>query len=249
MNPIRFFIPVVVLAVGILWSPSSAIAQDANAILKQVDENLMPQSVEFYRKLVNKEPDGSKKEFIFYTVKKDRDKVAMLYLSPASEKGRATLRLGDNMWLYIPNVGRPLRITSMQSVVGGVFNNADIMRLDYSVEYDATFLEQTEAQFVLDLKAKTRTVAYDRLKMWANRDPLTVTKVECYAASGTLIKTLAFKQAKDFGDGIVRPSVVETTSPLYKGFHSLMIYSQIKPRKLPNEVFTLDFIPRLGELR
>lgn len=36
------------------------------------------------------------------------------------------------MWLYIPNVGKPMRITSLQSVTGGVFNNADIMRLDYA---------------------------------------------------------------------------------------------------------------------
>jgi len=81
----------------------SANDKKADEILKKADENLMPSSFETYRKLINEEPDGSKKEFIFYSIKKDRDKVAMLYLSPASEKGRAALRLGDNMWLYIPN--------------------------------------------------------------------------------------------------------------------------------------------------
>lgn len=40
------------------------------------------------------------------------------------------------MWLYLPEVGKPIRITSMQSVVGGVFNNSDIMQLDFSAEYD-----------------------------------------------------------------------------------------------------------------
>ncbi|KAA3616713.1 MAG: outer membrane lipoprotein-sorting protein [Calditrichaeota bacterium] len=224
-------------------------AQDANNILKKVDENLLPVSYEAYRKIINEEPDGKKKEFIFYTVKKDRDKMAMLYISPASEKGRATLRLGDNMWLYIPNVGKPLRITSMQSVVGGVFNNADIMRLDYSTEYEATILEQSPEQYVLDLKAKTKTVAYDKLKMWVNKKLTTVTKVECYAASGTLIKSLEFKQIKDFGRGVVRPAVIETTSPLYKDYRSVMIYSRIKLRKFPDEVFTLDYLSRLGELR
>ena len=130
------------------------INEKGNAILKIVDEILTPGSVEFYRKLINEEPNGNKKEFIFYTVKKDRDKVAMLYLAPASDKGRATLRLGDNMWLYIPNVGKPLRITSMQSVVGGVFNNADIMRLDYSAEYDATSLEEQDTDYIIYLKQK-----------------------------------------------------------------------------------------------
>jgi len=220
-----------------------------NEILKNVDENLMPVSFESYRKLVNEEPDGSKKEFIFFTVKKGKDKVAMLYVSPASEKGRATLRLGDNMWLYIPNVGKPIRITSMQSVVGGIFNNADIMRLDYSVEYDAEILEQNTSEYILNLKAKTQTVAYDNLKMGVDKKNTMVTQVECYAASGTLIKTLEFKDIKNFGDGIMRPAVIETSSPLYKGYRSLMIYSRMKLRKFPDEVFTLDYLSRLGELR
>lgn len=221
----------------------------ANEILKKVDENLMPVSYESYRKLINEEPDGSKKEFIFFTVKKGKDKIAMLYVSPASEKGRATLRLGDNMWLYIPNVGKPIRITSMQSVVGGIFNNADIMRLDYSVEYDATILEQSLSEYILDLKAKTQTVAYDKLKMWVDKKNTMVTRVECYAASGTLIKILEFKEIKNFGDGIMRPAVIETSSPLYKGYRSLMIYSRMKLRKFADEVFTLDYLSRLGELR
>lgn len=113
---------------------STMFGQDANKLLKEVDDNLMPESYESIRKLINEEPDGSKKEFTFYTVKKGKDKVAMLYLSPASEKGRSTLRLGENMWLYIPSANKPIRITSLQSVVGGVFNNADIMQLEYSTE-------------------------------------------------------------------------------------------------------------------
>ena len=218
-------------------------------ILRKVDENLTPESFESYRKLINEEPDGSKKEFIFFTVKKGQDKMAMLYISPASERGRATLRLGDNMWLYIPNVGRPIRITSMQSVTGGVFNNSDIMRLDYSVEYTPSLLEQNKDEYILDLKAKTRTVAYDKLKMWVEKNNSMATKVECYSVSGKLIKTLEFKEIKNFGDGIMRPSVVETTSPLYKGYRSVMIYSGMKARKLQDEVFTFEFLSRLEELR
>lgn len=100
-----------------------ALAIDGNELLKKVDRNLQPESYEMYRKLINIEPNGSRKEFVLYTVKKGQDKMVALFLDPPSEKGRATLRLGDNMWLYIPNVGKPLRITSLQSVVGGIFNN------------------------------------------------------------------------------------------------------------------------------
>jgi len=248
-SKLSFFVILFSLSSFVWAQESTPVSAKGNAILKKVDEVLAPGSMEYYRKLINEEPNGDKKEFIFYSVKKDRDKVAMLYLAPASDKGRATLRIGDNMWLYIPNVGKPIRITSMQSIVGGVFNNADIMRLDYSAEYDAVILDESGKEYVLDLKAKTRTVSYDSLKMWVIKKNNIVEKVECYAASGKLIKTLDFKQVKDFGGGVVRPAVIETTSPLYKGYRSVMIYSNIKRKKFPDEVFTLDYLSRLAELR
>ena len=218
-------------------------------ILERVDRNLEPGDLEMYRKIINIEPDGKKKEFVLWFLRKDKDKVLTLFVSPASEEGRATLRLGENMWLYIPNVGKPIRITSMQSVVGGVFNNADIMRLDYGVEYDAIALSEDQGQYLLELKAKTGAVAYDRLQMWVLKKELVPTRIDCYAATGMLIKTLHFKEIKDIGDGVVRPAVMETDSPLYKGYQSVMVSANLKKRRLPDEVFTLNYLSRVKDLR
>lgn len=224
-------------------------AIDGNELLKKIDRNLNPESFEMYRKIINQEPDGSKKEFIMYSAKKGKDKVVSLFLAPASEKGRSSLRVGENMWLYIPNVGKPIRITSLQSVTGGIFNNADIMRIDYSTEYNCENVEQAEGKYILDLKAKTKAVAYDKVKMWADDKKLLPGKIECYASSGMLIKTLYFKEIKDFGDGIVRPAVTETDSPLHKGYKSIMIFAKLKKRDLADEVFTLNYMSRVGDLR
>ncbi len=226
-----------------------ALSNDGNALLKKVDRNLNPEAFEMYRKLINIEPDGTKKEFIMYSVKKGRDQIASVFLSPASEKGRATLRVGENMWLYIPNVGKPIRITSLQSVTGGIFNNADIMRLDYSAEYDCEKVDQKEDTLILHLKAKTRSVAYDRVTMWVHGKKLLPSKIECFASSGMLIKTLYFKKTTDFGGGLVRPAVIETDSPLHKGYKSVMIFAKMKQRNLPDEAFTLNFLSKVESLR
>jgi hypothetical protein len=202
-----------------------------------------------YRKIINIEPDGRKKEFVLWFLKKDRDKVVTLFVSPASEAGRTTLRLGDNMWLYIPNVAKPIRITSLQSVVGGVFNNADILRLDYAAEYMVERTEDIENEYVLHCKARTRVVAYDRLKIRVEKKRLLPIQIDCMTAAEMLIKTLTFKEVKDFGGGIIRPSVIETESPLYKGYKSVMIFANIEARELRDEVFTLTFLPQLDTLR
>ncbi len=222
---------------------------DGTDILLKVDRNLNPESYEMYRKLINVEPDGSKKEFVLYTIKKGQDKMVALFLSPASEKGRSTLRLEDNMWLYLPNVGKPIRITSLQSIVGGVFNNSDILRLDYSSEYNVETITGEAGLYQLKLKAKSGTVAYDHLEMEVDKQSLIPTEIRCYATSGILIKTLHYSKTKDFGNGLVRPSMLITDSPLQKGYKSVMLFDGIKPRKFDDETFTLNFLPKVDGLR
>jgi len=243
---IRKVLLIISLLVCLAWP---ALAVDGTKLLREIDRNLSPESYESYRKLINIEPDGKKKEFTLFTVKKGTDKVASLFLAPASEKGRSTLRLGDNMWLHIPNVGKPIRITSLQSVVGGVFNNADILQLDYAVEYDVLDVKEEGDEYLLRLKAKSKSVAYDQLKIRADKAKRLPTKIECLTEANMLIKTRYFKDVKDFGGGLARPAVIETDSPLYKGYKSVMITAKIKKRAFKDEVFTLTFMPNLESLR
>jgi outer membrane lipoprotein-sorting protein len=244
MNKLLAFL----LSLTMLFMAAPLYAVEGTELLQQIDRNLSPESFESYRKIINIEPSGRKKEYIYFTAKKGKDKIAGLFLAPASDKGRSTLRLGDNMWLYVPNVGKPIRITSLQSVIGGVFNNADILALDYSVEYKAEKVEDLGKEFLLYCKAKTRTVAYDRLKIWVDKSKILPTKIECLTEAEMLIKTLYFKDIKDFGGGIVRPSIIETDSPLYKGYKSVMIFAKIAKREFQDEVFTLTFMPNMESL-
>lgn len=232
---------------GLILFTQSALASVPENILKEIDTRLQPSSYESYRKLINIEPSGQKKEFAMYLIKKDRDKVAMYFLEPASDKGRTTLRVGDNMWLYIPGLEKPMRIASLQSVTGGVFNNADIMSLEYSEEYSVESSQSTNDSFILNLKAKNPSVAYEKLIMDVNKKTLFPNKIDCIA-NGITIKTIRFLEPRDF-DGFKRPSVLETTSDLQKGFKSIMIYAKIKKRALKDSSFALDNIDKVGNLR
>jgi len=237
------------LLLALFLSAGPALAIDGTDILRKVDRNLEPESYESYRQLIDIQPDGKKKESVLYTMKKGRDKVVALFLAPASDKGRVSLRLGDNMWLYIPDVGRAIRITSLQSVTGSVFNNADILRIDYTAEYNVDSAEEQKDAYLLSLKAKTGDVAYDRLRMSVDKHLLLPVTIECYASSGMLLKTLRFKDIRDFGGGIRRPATLETDSPLYKGYKSVMLWSGLKKRDFADEIFSLNYLPRVEELR
>jgi len=99
------------------------------------------------------------------------------------------------------------------------------------------------------VSARNDTVAYDKLIMTVDKKSITPKKVVCYASTGMLIKTLTYKDIKKFAPGIVRPAVVETVSPFYKGYKSIMVYGKITPKSFANEVFTLDNISKVGTLR
>ncbi len=246
----KILLLILIVNTGFLWSQEvQEISEDGNKLLKEIDRNLTPESFESLKKIINIEPNGTEKKFVLFVLKKGNDKMVTTFLSPKSEVGRSTLRLDENMWLYIPNVGKPMRITSLQSVIGGIFNNSDIMQLDYSAEYDVIEMTDENNEKVLNLKAKTTAVAYDQLKMWVNTKHKTPSKIECYTASGMLIKTLNFKEIKDFGNSIIRPSVLETDSPLHKDYKAVMIYASIKPRKIDDEVFTLNYMDKIKDLR
>jgi len=245
-----WMIPAVLVAATVVTAQkSTGMPIDGDALLRRVDRQLNPPSFEAYKKIVNVEPDGRTREYLLYSINDGRDKVAALFLSPASDKGRSTLRLGDNMWMYVPNAGKPIRITSLQSVIGGVFNNADILSLDYSAEYDVASVRDSADQYVLALRAKTKAVAYDRLTMWVTRKDSLPVRIECLTPASMLIKTLTFTTMKDFGGGVVRPATVETESPLYKGYKASMTWVQMKARTFPAEVFTLTFMPNLESIR
>jgi hypothetical protein len=123
------------------------------------------------------------------------------------------------------------------------------MRLDYSVEYTVAEMSEADGQILLDLKARSAAVAYDRLRMWVDEERLVPVRIDCFAATGMLIKTLHFSDIKDIGDGAVRPAVMETDSPLYKDYKSVMVSANLKLRQLPDEVFTLNYLSRVKDLR
>ena len=77
----------IIIIIAILTIRPFAFGQDSAAknaqLLLEVDRNLNPESFESYRKLINIEPNGKKKEFVLFTVKMGKDRVAALFISPA----------------------------------------------------------------------------------------------------------------------------------------------------------------------
>ena len=136
-------------------TPSTA--PDADAILKRADtfRNGWPSYV-LHVRITNFEGDKSDEVKLYEVSQKGTEKTYVEFMSPR-EKGQHLLMLGDDMWVYLPDTSRPIRITPLERLSGEA-SNGDIARTNYAADYSPVFVRTemvgTEQCNVLELTAK-----------------------------------------------------------------------------------------------
>lgn len=176
---------------------------DAHEVLAEVNSHLhFPDSIATLEMVVFK-GDRPQKTYVMRTLKKDSERIRIEFLQPNREKGRELLRVGDKMWMYLPDLGKSIVISARQSFLGSTFSNGDLLRTDLVADYEPAFLAEppagSEGRYVLELLAKSRQVTYDRIVLSAERDSLLPTREELYTRSGKLLKVLQFSEPGTLG--------------------------------------------------
>jgi outer membrane lipoprotein-sorting protein len=120
------------------------------------------------------------------------------FLEPAREKGTKMLKLGDELWTYAPSTDRIIKISGhllRQSVMGSDLSYEDMMEdpelrniYQAQVAGEESFLERP--CWILDLSSTRADSAYDKRKIWVDRERYVILKEERFAKSGKLLKTL-----------------------------------------------------------
>jgi len=173
------------------------------------------------------------------------------YTSPPNLNDRMVLMVDRNMWFIRSGLKKPVSISPRQKLMGDAANG-DIASTNYAEDYDGTlFGEETvkaEVCYVLDLKAATRNVTYDRIRYWVSKDRLVGVKAEFYTLSGKLFKTAEFRydNRARTPDGDELPFVSELVirDAIQKDKATTMTYSNIKVRQIPDSTFNLNVLVR-----
>ena len=132
---LRSFLLLITIAFLIAWAAiGHAATPDAEALLKRSDtyRNGWPAYV-LRVKITNFESGKSDEESLFEVSQKGTDKTYVEFMSPR-DKGRHLLMLGDDMWIYLPDTSRPVRITPLERLSGDA-SNGDVARTNYAVDY------------------------------------------------------------------------------------------------------------------
>ncbi|MBS1873240.1 MAG: outer membrane lipoprotein-sorting protein [Acidobacteria bacterium] len=224
------------LAAGV--APAFA-AVDAQALLKLSDAQRNGWSSYVLRvKITNFEAGKEDESHLYGVSRKGTEKTHVEFLSPR-EKGRYLLMLGDDMWIYLPDTSRPVRITPLERLSGNA-SNGDVARTNYAVDYDAKYLRDEKvgeaACRVLELNAKRKGSTYRRIEYWLRASDSRPVKAEFYLASGKHVKSATFDSYKQVGGATVLERMT-IYDQIRKNSHSVMEYSGWTPRELPDKLF------------
>lgn len=67
----------------------------------------------------------------------------VLVMEPASERGQALLMKGRDLWIFMPSVSQPIRLSLAQRLTGQVANG-DLARANFSGDYNPRILGPEE---------------------------------------------------------------------------------------------------------
>ena len=132
---------------------------------------------------------------------KGEDKSLLKILKPKKEKGLATLRVGKNVWNYMPKVKRVVKIPSSMmssSWMGSHFTNNDLVKQSRMVEdytFSITFEGTREGKEIIEITcipSKDAAVVWGKVEVVVYHDDYIPIRMIYYDEDLLLSRTLEF---------------------------------------------------------
>lgn len=183
----------------------------------------------------------------YRVLSKGNENTIVMVVEPAVDRGQILLMKGRDLWVFMPDVSQPVRISLAQRLTGQVANG-DLARANFSGDYHPRLMKtetldgQTYA--VLELKAVDRSVTYQRVIYWVHQATHAPYKAEFYSLSNRLLKRARYENFQNMA-GALRPTRMVMEDALRGNEQSVLDYSGMKLRELPDKIFTKDYLKKL----
>lgn len=248
------------LASGILFSLQSGAGLAQEAAAAPADEALARSIVDKADK-VRFPAEGFQVDIVINTLKSDKDAEMRKYrvlskgnentvvqvTEPASERGQIILMKGRDLWVFMPEVSQPVRISLSQRLTGQVANG-DLARANFAGDYNPKIVRSEtingDKYHVMELTGVDRSVTYQRVMYWVNEKSNWPLKAEFYSLSNRLLKKCSYENFQTLA-GKVRPTRLVMEDALRGGEKSVLEYSEMKLRELPDKIFTKEYLKKL----
>jgi outer membrane lipoprotein-sorting protein len=253
-NNLAARIAVVGSLVGCLTCPVGALATnapatvDARSIVEKADKIRFPgEGFEVSIRIVTQQGEKEAETRKYKVLSKGNENAVVMVTEPASERGQIILMKSRDLWVFMPDVSQPVRISLSQRLTGQVANG-DLARANFSGDYNPKILRteeiEGESHWVLELTAVDRGVTYQKVLFWVNQKNNWPYKAEFYSLSNRLLKRARYENFQTMG-GAVRPTRLVMEDALRGNEKSVLDYGTMKLRDLPDKVFTKEYLKKL----
>ena len=184
---------------------------------------------------------------------KGKERSLIRILAPQKEKGTTTLKVGKEMWNYLPKVDRVIKVPSSMmggSWMGSHFTNDDLVKESRMAEdYDTaiSFEGTREGAEVIELSSipkKDAAVVWGKVVTLVRKADLIPVKVDYYDEDLHLARRMTFSDVKKMG-GRLLPTVLRVVPTDKPNESTEIVYHQVEfDVDLPDNLFTLRNLQR-----
>lgn len=193
-------------------------------------------------------PGADPDERAYRILSKGNNQTLVQTTAPATDRDQILLMRDRDLWAFLPNLSQPIRLPLSQRLTGQVANG-DLARANFAGDYEAKILRTEkidgDTYHVLQLDAVDNWVTYRRVLYWVNARNHRPHKAGFYALSGRLLKTAYYQEFLSLG-GETRPTRLVVEDALRRGNRSVLDYSNMVERDLPDKIFTKDYLKKLS---
>ena len=219
----------------LLTIASAVNAQDIKEIIRQADEKFRGSSSQGEMTMIIERPSWSREVSMKnWTLGND---YSLIYITaPAKEKGQVFLKREKDMWNWVPNIERMIKIPPsmmMQSWMGSDFTNDDLVR-ESSLVKDYThklvgeeIIDGFECYKAELIPFDDAPVVWGKVLMWISKKELHWLKAEFYDEDGYLVNTEILTDVKKMDDRIM-PTRLEMIPADDEGHKTILIFKDMK---------------------
>ncbi len=182
---------------------------------------------------------------------KDDDHALMVVDAPPRDAGTATLRVGENLWNYLPKISRTIRVPPsmmMGSWMGSDLTNDDIVReSSFEEDYDSEVVGRSEDPpgWIVRLDAKPDAVGlWSRVEVVFDVDTGLPVMSQSFDRKGRLSRTTLFEDVLEMGGRTV-PTLMTIVPEREEGRRTELRYLSVEfDVALSDDMFSLARLER-----
>lgn len=235
----------------LLFAPMllGAASPPADEIVRRADKAVLGETAAYTLRLTVVRPGKADRVVLMKGWKKGDGLGLVRYTAPPKERNTAYLRSGESTFLYLPAAEKVVRVGPKQNFGGSDFSNGDVFRLSLIADYVPTLVgedqEGGQACYRLELRARDRSVAYDRVNYWVRSDgTFYPVRADYHTLSGKKLKWLTVSKVAKLG-GRERPTLLTMESALDPGAKTLLEFLEVRDGvKLDDQLFSPSALER-----